>query len=141
MADLVQKLQALKVSLTNETNVANWDYDGVAPDSAFPLVGSVWPINIQPGSVGRGTITEFLCVAALWAENQENLITNISSFSESVSNAYGSQSGNCPADLATVSSLITLGPLTVGVPSTSAPSSIGDVRGVWASVQFTISLR
>ena len=138
---LIQKLNALKVSLTAETLVKNWDYEGVAPDSEFPLVGSVWPISLQPGTVGRGSVTEFLCVAALWADTQVNLLQNISVFTESISNVYGSQTANCPSDLASVASLVTLGPLTIGAPSYSAPSSIGDVRGVWASVQFPLSIR
>ena len=141
VATLIQKLQALKASLTNETIVSNWDYEGVAPDSAFPLVGSVWPITVQPGSVGRGTVTDFLCVAAIWSDSQENLLSLVSGFCDSISSTYGTQISNCPTDLSSVASLVTLGPLTIGFPSTSAPSSIGDVRGVWASVQFTLSIR
>jgi hypothetical protein len=138
---LLPKLSGLKQALSSASIVTDWDYEGVAPDSAFPLVGSVWPIGVTPGTVGKSETVDFLCVAALWSDNQNGLLTLLSSFTEGLLQTFGETVQACPPSLAGLASLATLGNLTIGAPSSSAPSSIGVTSGVWASVRFTISLR
>jgi hypothetical protein len=138
---LFPKLTGLKQALGSATIVTDWDYEGVAPDSAFPLVGSVWPIGVTPGTVGKSETVDFLCVAALWSDSQNGLLTLLSSFSRGLLQSFGETVQTGPPSLAGVATLATLGNLTIGAPSSSAPSSIGVTSGVWASVRFTISLR
>ena len=138
---LLPKLSGLKQALSSATIVTDWDYEGVAPDSAFPLVGSVWPIGVTPGTVGKSETVDFLCVAALWSDNQNGLLTLLSSFTGGLLQTFGETVQACPPGLAGLASLATLGNLTIGAPSSSAPSSVGVTSGVWASVRFTISLR
>jgi len=141
VSTLIQKLTGLKEALAASTTISNWDYEGVAPDSAFPLVGSVWPIGVEPGTVGKKDTIDFLCVAAIWSDGQADLLAALSAFTQAITQTFGETVQTCPPSLAGIASLATLGNLTIGAPSSSASSSIGTVTGVWASVRFTISLR
>jgi hypothetical protein len=138
---IIPKLVGLKQALSLSTTVADWDYEGVAPDSAFPMVGSIWPIGVTPGTVGKSETVAFLCVAAFWANSQDGLLSLLSEFTGDLLRTFGENVQTCPPSLSGVATLATLGEVTIGAPSSSAPSSIGVVSGVWASVRFTISLR
>lgn len=140
VAELTQILSTLKTSLSITTGVEEWDYEGVAPDSAFPAVGSVWPYLVTPGTVGKKATVDILVVAALWASSPSELLTALSSFTNSILAAYGDNIP-CDSQLGTVASSVGLGGLTIGAPSYSAASAAGNLRGTWASVEFTLTLR
>lgn len=140
MITLSQALTALKVALTLNTAVKNWDFEGVSPDSAFPIVGSVWPIGVTPETMGKPPTYEFLCVAALWSNSLPSLLTLISNFNDGLVKNFGDVAPCSPA-LSQISSNVTLGNITIGAPSFSAASSAGNLRGTWASVEFTLSIR
>lgn len=140
MANLSETISAVKGVLGTATAVTDWDYWGVAPDPSFSSVGSVWPIAVTPGTVGKSPTQELQCTAALWRGTPEALEASIADFVGSVTAVFGDNSP-CPSGLGSLGLSSSLGTLTIGLPSTSAASSTGNLSGIWAAVSFTLSIR
>ena len=140
MANLQETQSSLKDALTRLSSVSNWDYWGPAPDADFPLVGSVWPVSVEPAKIGKPPVYEFLCTAALWADTPESLSAVVSDFLSSITENIG-DSLPCLAEFTRNGQSISLGVLTVGLPSTSAASSLGPIKGIWSAVTFTVNIR
>lgn len=134
---LLTILQATREALGAGTTVADWEFWGVAPDSENPAVGSVWPTSVTPADMGRVGYGLF-CTAALWAPSPATLETQIDGFVGSLLSTLSGQ--GCPPALNAIGATAVLGELEIGIPSTSAASSTGNLRGLWSSVSFTLSI-
>lgn len=140
MVTLAQTIEAVKSALAQSTLIQNWDFEGIAPDSAFPAVGSVWPFEVIPATMGKNTTYELVCVAALWSSSLPDLYVTLSEFNDELVTSFGDIAPCSPA-LSSIASQVSLGNLTIGAPSFSAASSAGDLRGTWASIRFTLTIR